>query len=240
MSGESLGRGKKYYIVEPVIAIFIGVLLITMALPRLGASIAAAPGDPVANAIQIGYTVNADKLQTLETSRRLMAKWTTDGRAQTDLGLAQVWRAYHLGYKSPDGKNELIKAIDSIKTGLALAPANSYAWLRLSHALYVQNGATTKEAVSALRMSLITGPYETRALIPRLTLAVEMWPDVATLEKETLVQNIILAVHLTPRELAKVALKNGDAEWVIREALENGHYEELKKFNKLYYSAPLP
>ena len=240
MSGNFWSHKKNLYFIEPVTAIFIGALLIAMALPRLAASIAATPGDPVANAIQMGYTVKADKLKTLENSRRLMAKWTTDGRAQTDLGLAQIWRAYHLGYKSPDGKKELLKAINSIKKGLALAPANAYAWLRLSHALYIQNGLATKDVVSAMRMSLLTGPYEARALIPRLILAFEIWPDIATGEKEILSQNIILAVHSAPRNLAKVALKNGDSEWIIRKTLESGHPEELKRFDNFYYSAPLP
>ena len=112
-----------------------------------------------------------DELKMLADAQRSGQLWLADGRLRTDLGLAYLLLAEKLPRGDTNAGAYLQRAIEALKAGLARAPANPYAWARLAYAEALAHGWSPL-AMSSLRLSLITAPYEPRLLWSRLRMTV--------------------------------------------------------------------
>jgi len=191
------------------------------------------PGEPVRNAIQSNETVSIDDLDVLESTRKDALKWISPGRIWTDIGLAQSWKAYRIGYETVMGKTLLSEAANSIRHGLSFSPANSFAWARLGYVYIMKSGSPTENAVKAYKMSLLTASYEPRLLFDRLILCFYMWDYFSEEDQYLIDQQIGFAARNYRWKLAKIAYNDKNADRIIRSALDNNS-EEFKKFADIY------
>ncbi len=129
-----------------------GVALLALALPRLGAAIAELPGRPVLEALEAGHPVDAAALHRLAAAAERSFAIVPSGDAKRAEAAARV----RLG----DGAAVLVE-------GLALSPADPYGWLRLAH--------VTGDA-RALVLSLRTGPWERELAHDRVAVAARLLP----------------------------------------------------------------
>ncbi len=206
-----------------------GAVLLVGGVPRTIAALAVLPGGPVLREIQNLRPVGRDDLEILVASQRRGLRFGESGRKWTDLGLAQLLLAREQGV--PGGiKIEMVSpAIASLKTGLALAPANPFAWTRLAYAQSRMVGPSPS-VVSALRMAMLTARYEPRLLFIRLELCFQSWSYFKPEDRELVFQQIRLAWRKKGKQLVALAVKTGQVN-VVRAALLRSR-KDLSMFEK--------
>ncbi len=173
------------------------------------------PGDPVLNAIQSGDDVRDSELEDLASSRAAALGWIESGRAWTDLGLAQMRLANKAGLDG--GRRLLEESVSSLRRGLALAPANSFAWARLAYVELARGGPSTA-VTEALNMSMLTAPYEPRLLYSRLDLSLLVWRQFDEEGRALVAQQVRYAWEMSRTRLARLAQKR-NASRTVADAL---------------------
>ncbi len=208
-----------------VLALVAGAVLLVTALPRTIAALTMLPGDPVLREIQNLRPVGRDSLDILIAAQRRGLLYGESGRKWTDLGLAQLLLAGEPGQQGGVEKDLVSRAIASLKTGLALAPANPFAWTRLAVAHSLMTGPSPS-VVSALRMAMLTARYEPRLLFIRLDLCLQSWSYFRAADHELVFQQIRLAWRKNPDRLVDLAVETGQVN-VVRAALLRSHQDLL-------------
>jgi tetratricopeptide (TPR) repeat protein len=195
----------------------VSIALLAWGLPRTISAFVMAPSAPVLRKLQNLQVVETEALETLVASQQRGLTWSSRGRTLTDLGLAQLLIADRLGEDAPEKRQRIEEAIAALKSGLALAPANPYAWTRLAYATFQLRG-WTPEALSALRLAFATAPYDPRLLLSRLRLSFLAWPHLRREDRELVLQQVRYAWRRDPDELTQLAADFGRIN-VVRAAL---------------------
>ena len=206
-----------------------GAALLVGGVPRTIAALAMLPGGPVLREIQNLRPVGRDDLEILIASQRRGLRFGESGRKWTDLGLAQLLLAREQGVRGGIKIEMVSQAIVSLKTGLALAPANPFAWTRLAYAQSLTMGPSPSVAWD-LRMALLTARYEPRLLFIRLELCLRSWSFFKPEDRELVFQQVRLAWRKNRKRLVDVAVKTGQVN-VVRAALL-GSRKDLSAFEK--------
>jgi len=179
--------------------------LLYLGAPRTIAAFVSLPGDYVLERIQIGESVSTRNLETLIISRERALAWVEVGRVQTDLALAQLVLAEASGENGAYDQAGVARAIESLRAGLARAPARPYAWVRLALA-ELEAGGPSPEVAKPLEMALITARYIPRLLFVRLELCLIAWPDLNSDARDLVFQQVRIAWHRSPDRLVDLAL----------------------------------
>ena len=216
-----------------VVTGFGAALLIALAVPRLLAALTVLPSAPSLVRLQSLEPVKTGDLERLVRNQRRALIWLAGGRTWTDLGLAQLLIAERLGDADPRSQHLFAAARQALAEGLAVAPANPFAWSRLAYAEAVLSG-WSEGATNALRMAFITGPYEPRLLWPRLRLALAAWPHVEPGDQEMILHQLRQAWADKPEALADL-VKEQDRVDLARTALA-GSPADLRAFETLFAS----
>lgn len=219
--------------VGAILALTVGLFLIYLSTPRMMASILLFPGDHILDSLQNGKEVPIKDMDVLIASREDALQWVSSGEIWGELGLAQSWKAYYTGYQSPEGREQLSNSIDSFRQGLALAPANTFAWAGLAYSYVMRTGYPVENTTQSLKLSILTSPYQPKLLINRLTLCLKLFTFFDDEGKGLVEKQIKIAAKMDPKELAKIAAANNEIGAIISNALE-GELEEHDKFNKYY------
>jgi len=212
------------------VTLFVGTVMIVFGVARTIAAFSMLPGTPVLKNIQSFNTVQADGLELLIESRKRGLRWIDSGRAWTDLGLAQLLLASAEGVDGERRRSLVGDAIESLNAGLALAPANPFAWTRLAYAESLKNGPSPR-VVSALRMALLTAQYEPRLLFVRLELCFQAWAHFGPEDRDLIFKKVRFAWQTQPKRLAELALRI-DRVNLVRAALLSSR-ADLNGFEKL-------
>jgi hypothetical protein len=191
--------------------------LLYLGAPRTIAAFVSLPGDYVLERIQIGESVSARNLETLIISRERALAWVEAGRVRTDLALAQLVLAKASGEDGAYDQAGMARAIESLRAGLARAPARPYAWVRLALA-ELEAGGPSPEVAKPLEMALISARYIPRLLFVRLELCLIAWPYLNSDARDLVFQQVRIAWHRSPDRLVDLALHMERLD-VVRTAL---------------------
>lgn len=175
-----------------ILSLLIGILLIALGAPRMISAFAKIPSSPVLQKIQKLQPVETQDLEILVASQRRGLSWSQSGRKWTDLGLAQMLMAEKKDPGDPEGLRLINAAIGSLKTGLAMAPASPFAWMRLAFAETMAAGPSPS-ALSAFRLGLVMAPYEPRLSIARISLGFALWSELKSADKNLVFQQVRFA-----------------------------------------------
>jgi hypothetical protein len=186
-----------------VIGLSLAAALIWLAFPRTISAIMNLPGDPILQAIQNGRPADNEELLKLISSRDKGLEWTDDGRAWTDQGLAYMRLAEQSGHGTAAGIGYMEAGVEALKTGLSKAPANPYAWARLSYLGLRMDGADSI-AKPALIMSLFTGPFERALVDSRIQYALSIWHQLDASQQALVHDQIILLERFDRRRLYQI------------------------------------
>ena len=196
-----------------------GAALLTSAVPRTIAAFSMLPGDPVLEAIQWGEQVRVSDLELLTSSREAGLAWIESGRGWTDLGLAQLRLVRNAGTWTAEGQRLLDQSASSLRHGLALAPANPFAWARLAYVELVRGGPSNAVA-EALKMSIATGTQEPHLMFSRLNLCLRVWREFDEEGRALVAQQIRFADNMSRTRLARLT-KKWNASQVVADALKD-------------------
>ena len=188
-----------------LLPLLLAVGLLYLGAPRTIAAFVSLPGDYVLEQIQIRESVSTRNLEILIISRERALAWVEAGRVQTDLALAQLVLAEASGEDGAYDQAGVARAIESLRAGLARAPARPYAWTRLALAELVAGGPSP-EVATPLEMALITARYAPRLLFIRLELCLIAWPYFDSDARDLVFQQVRIAWHKSPDRLVELAL----------------------------------
>jgi hypothetical protein len=184
----------------------VAVVLIALGLPRAIGVLVSADGEPVLRKLQEQQPVTVEELVTLIEAQQSAAFWLSDGRILTDLGLGALLLSENKPRGDPAARAALTQAITALEEGVARAPASPYAWSRLAYARALAEGWSPR-TLAALRLALITAPYEPRLLWSRLRMAFLAWPQMASEDREVVYQQVRWAWQANRKELAQLAVE---------------------------------
>ena len=188
-----------------LLPLLLAVGLLYLGAPRTIAAFVSLPGDYWLEQIQIGESLSARDLEILIVSRERALAWIEAGRVQTDLALARLVLAEASGEDGAYERAGLARAIESLRAGLARAPARPYAWTRLALA-ELEAGGPSPALVKPLEMALITARYTPRLLFVRLDLSLVAWPYFEPDTRELVFEQIRIAWNRSPERLVELAL----------------------------------
>ena len=145
--------------------------LATAAAPRVASSLASLPAESALAREQRGRPPSAAERRGAIRSLEAGVSLRETGRLRTDLALLRLLlldrqAAIRIERDLPGIRDEL-------RRGLALAPANPYAWTRLA-AVDAALGTDMPRARSALGLAFRTGPHEPALAAPRVRLALDL------------------------------------------------------------------
>lgn len=214
----------------------IAIFLLALAIPRTVGVIILARSEATMQKLQSGQPVQFAELTEMARTQEAALFWLGDGRLRTDLGLTYLLITERLRRDDPNYEASLQRAVDALRTGLARAPANAYAWARLAYAEALARGWSPL-AVASLRLALITAPYEPQLLWSRLRMAFLAWPEMTGDDQEVVYQQIRYAWQTNPPELARLASELNRTD-LVRAALQlmpddSAVFEELLKTQQL-------
>ncbi|MEI6987359.1 MAG: hypothetical protein WCK65_14650 [Rhodospirillaceae bacterium] len=152
----------------------VGVLLLALSLPRLGAALSLLPAQSVLSGLQAWRTPTAESLKFLGQASERAALWHTTGRILSDGALASLLLLSLEPAVGGEREVRLAAVAAQLERSLARAPMNGYVWLRLA-VTEAQRHAREKAAVRAMAMSYRVMPVEPRLAPTRLRLALTFW-----------------------------------------------------------------
>ena len=172
----------------------LATFLLASGVPRLLAALAMLPGDPALAEIEDGRQVDAADLALIVDGRQAARRYVADPRLNTDIALA---RLLQIDQQAPDDAERralLDQAVDQLRLGLASAPANSFAWARLAHALALEQGRDAA-ALAAWRLSIATAPAEPKLVAWRAQFADRRSTQLDESDIRLLTQQLQYALH---------------------------------------------
>jgi hypothetical protein len=189
------------------IAAILGVLMLYAAVPRTVAAVLMMPGDRPLQLLQNGRQPTTAEIEPIVSSRTAAAGWIDQGRLWTDRSLARLALAEQTAKDDIPDAALLQDAARDLDTGLALAPVNPHAWARLAYVRFLLKGPNAGAgAASALRLSFLTGPYEPDMTFPRLRLALAVWSNFSTEERDLARRQIRFAWVLSRDDVVDLAI----------------------------------
>ncbi len=187
-----------------ILAFVAGLSLLFLGVPGAIDAILMISANKSLERIQPGQPVLLEEFSLIIASEKQSIFWDESGRNWTDLALAQLLLAEEIGLDDEASRNLLSEARTSLKTGLALAPANPYAWTQLAYLEYTISGPSAALAV-ALKIAILTGPYTARLLFDRLELCFIAWPYFASEARDLVFEQVRLAWADDPMRLVTLA-----------------------------------
>ena len=183
---------------------FAALLLIGLGTPRFLASIWMAVGDPIYQDIGSGTAVSEDDVRALIESRKTALSLVDLPRAATDLGTAYVQQE-----TSPEA---IERAIQSIKSGLEMAPVSAFAWLRLA-SLQATDPNQQSEAVAAWETARKLAEHEPFLLHARIQVGITLYGPMNDVQRELLRTDVETAYRQSRSSLYTFGKNNNLLEW---------------------------
>jgi hypothetical protein len=172
----------------------LAAFLLAAGVPRLLAALALLPGDPALAEIEDDRTVDPTALALLIDGRQEARRYVADPRLNTDIALAELLQIDRQALGDREKRALVDRAIDQLRLGLAAAPANSFAWARLAHALALQGGRD-ETALAAWRLSIATAPAEPKLAAWRARFADRLVKQLDPSDIRLLTQQLQYALH---------------------------------------------
>ncbi|MFT5486319.1 MAG: hypothetical protein ACI9JL_004046 [Paracoccaceae bacterium] len=187
-------------------AICVSGLLIIPVWPRFVGGAIVAPYEDTLRDIARGKKLSPRLLAETETALRVAGKWSKRGENFTNLGSLRLVAARE-AVSAADQRAALDQAITELSDGLMREPANAYAWLQLGQVVRARRGAIPA-IEKYLGISTRLARWEHRLVMPRLEIALGIWPVLGSSYKATLPRQFERAVDTAPVALARAVRRN--------------------------------
>lgn len=188
------------------VALCVSGLLIVPVWPRFVGGAIVAPYEDTLRDIARGKKVSSQVRRETETALRVAATWSGRGANRQNLGSLRLVAARE-AVSATDQRAALDQAVSDLSDGLALKPANSYAWLQLAQAVRARRGAVP-EMERYLDLSTRLARWEHRLVMPRLEVALGAWPVLGASYRANLPRQFERAVDTAPVALARAVRRN--------------------------------
>ncbi len=194
-------------------AIATGAVLLFLALPIAVAGFIEIPGNALLKKMLRYEPLSTKALDDLIQSREASLRWRKKGRTYTDLALACMMLGEQ---EAPTARDEAFAhASDTLTTGLAAAPANPYAWMRLV-LLQKTLRRPTSDIASTLSLALNTGARQGRLLFPGVEAGLQVWSELDVADRSLVTEMVRRAWTRDPLRVAAIAREIGQLPLLAR------------------------
>ena len=184
--------------------------------------------DPVVERADEGEQVSDAELLSLIASRELALSWVEDRETHAERATALAKLAFQQAPESAAHTAKLKQAVDALRAGLALAPADPRGWMQLAYLLVLLEGDTSRKGAQALLVSIRTGAFlAPDVLNRRLFWSLAHWSFYDDEERRQIGDQIRLVWRITPGELTDLAREIPDFFAPIASALEKEAWEQF-------------
>lgn len=208
-----------------------GLLIVPVWPGFIGGAIVAPYADTLRDLAR-GNKVSTSRPGETETALRVAEKWS--GRGEITLGLGALRLvAARAATSATDQREALDQAIGELSKGLVRKPGDPYAWVQLGQAVRARHGASPlieKYLVFSTRLAR----WEHRLIMPRLDVALGVWPVLGSSYRAILPKQLERAVDTAPVALAG-AVRRNYALRQVRQMLSSSPLH-LDRFTIVYLS----
>jgi len=217
--------------VLPGLCLSIALLMIWLALPRAVAGLILFDAESTLTSLRLGETVPATERASLLARQRSALAWSSAGGPLIGYSFAVMASQAR---DSADGKKanlaeSIAAAAAALRTGLSRMPVSAEGWLMLALLRRGAAGGAAK-AISAVRMSVFTGPHVPVLAVVRLRLMFRLWPQFAKDERQLVYGQVRFAWSIAPDDVVEMAASSQN-NWPIRIALSL-QPKELQRFEE--------
>lgn len=210
----------------PLLALFLGVVLVWASLPRFRAAFNHLPVDVAINHLHDGKNLPSKKLASLIETSQATIELHAHPRYWSDISQLLFFQAEKNKYLKLKKRALLKKAEYSAKKSLAWSPANSWLWYRLAN-IHFLSAPVSEKTAEALNLSIMTGPYELGHLFPRLALCLQLFPRFDEQDRFLLRSQVLIAWKKAPQLFIDKLTSGNDYMDKIRLLLHNQHDDVL-------------
>ena len=227
--GETPEKSQKKSRLKPLLLVLLiailATFLLSLAYPRLHASLLYLPVDTAINRYDDTQQVNNAQLTGLQQ------------RAQESIAIHPHYR-YHDGLsvlfylQAIDQQRPLFErqqafeaSIEAAEASLDKAPAQPRTWLRIAQARSWLR-YSPEQVIDALAMSIYTGRVEPSLLMTRLDMGFTYLPRMDGEATALLRDQLVLAWQMMPRDITR-GIKSGSLDWVPVESLLSDSHPDL-------------
>jgi hypothetical protein len=205
--------------VAAILVLVVGGGILGLAVPQTYAAFSLLLVEPIRQSLQRERDIPiGDLLKLHEAQDSVLGLSGGPGqlyvaRSRTESAIARTY---------PEGSQKSARwreaAERSTERALLVAPADPYAWARLSNLRLLTDG-DERAAKDALVMSLLTGPHETPLVFPRIRYAIRVWDRLSVEERGIMNDQIRWAERIDRKQLVGLAERGGKSMMVILPAV---------------------
>jgi len=156
------------------VPLLLAVAILTLAVPRVVASVLTAPAHRTLLLIEDGRSADAERLDHAANYIKRATEWEQSARRFGQLGFLRLFQALQTKPDDPKRRALIAEATASLRQSLMLSPSRPHPWVRLAYAR-VLAGADPGELVNLVAQSIRTGPHVAGIAVTRLDLMLRMW-----------------------------------------------------------------
>lgn len=204
------------------------VFLVSLAVPRTISSITYELTTPVFDN-RNNPQITDDQLHDTVDELLYALSWVDNPVTWSRLGYTYI----ALGKRQTDKPEQLDfydQAEEAFTNALKGSPMDPYYWLRLAFARLLTGGAQDGSAAEALKMSLLTGPYERPIAVDQIDYAAKLWGQLDSDQQKTVNDKVRWIVKLENRDLLERAKTDLITMQVVIAALAEDDLQIFTKF----------
>jgi hypothetical protein len=214
--------GPARKILPALVSGLLGVIVVSLALPRTLAAWNALEAQSAIEKLQTGKPPSDEELAVGVRGLKRALEWTPSARRATDLALLRLEQASRLSKEDSARLPLLNEAERYLVEGLLASPANGFAWLRLAIVRELRE-APPRDIAAALAQSVDMAPSMRKLWLPRAMMLLAYWRDL------TFEELLALRAHLrtvwesdsvTRAALLQAAVRSGELPmlaWAVGE-----------------------
>ena len=211
-----------------IIGLLAGTGLLVLALPHTMAAMLLALSTQRYDYIDNPNTTDATIDDLYDTTMDAIG-WVPTSQAWTRIGYIEMERAKRAA--TPDGAREdYLKANQAFTNALTISPMDTYSWVRLTFTRLKTGGIADGSAVEALRMSLLTGPYERNIAVTQISYAITLWSQLSPSEQKDIREKIRWIDTLEHRDLVHLAKRDLETIGITVEAMSTAPEKRFTQF----------
>ncbi len=217
---------KQYFL--PAFMLVSSITLLVVGVPRFLHELMLVPGTPIHERVSRGETVSDEDLDILEESRLQALEFVELPDAYSDLAASYLVRARRA---TTTEKREYFakKSIETAKTGLDMAPLNTFSWARVTSANIILGESFYPNAVEAWRLSIATARFEPFILIQRVHMGIILYDHLNDDDIALLKDQLGMAYRWNKKKTRQYAQQQQLVEWFI---FLSDEYPEAEEYFK--------
>lgn len=204
------------------------VFLLSLAVPRTISSITYELTTPVFDN-RNNPQITDDQLHDTVNDLLYALSWVDNPVTWSRLGYTFIALGSRQTEK-PDQLEFYDQAEEAFTNAIKGSPMDPYYWLRLTFTRLLTGGTQDGSAAEALKMSLLTGPYERPIAVDQIDYAARLWDQLDDDQQKTVNDKVRWIVKLEYRDLLERAKTDLVTMQVVIAALAEGDLQMFTRF----------